>query len=54
MGRDERSGQGSGWSTNRLGSLVVCFFFFTNNENFDFFFFLLNVRASGVEWWAYG
>ena len=36
MGRDEQSGQGSGWSTNRLGFLVVVFF--TNNENFDFFF----------------
>ena len=33
---------------------LFVFFFFTNNENFDFFFFLLNVRASGVEWWAYG
>ena len=51
MGKDGRSGQGSGRSTNRLGSLVV---FFTNDENFEFFFFLLIVRASGVEWWAYG
>ena len=36
MGRDGWSGQGSGRSTNRLGSLVV---FFTNDENFEFFFF---------------
>lgn len=53
MGRDERSGQGSGWFTNRLGFLVVVFFSLMI-KILIFFFFLLNVRASGVEWWAYG